>query len=436
VRQLPAPPKGLHPYIHELHATLEKVLQQQRLPLPTTGTGAKPYFEIEEAERAAGVTPTFYNHMPFDGRRYNISAANSIAQNNTGLQQLIDVIDANGGGTGVLPAGIIQYDTDLVFPSDGMFLVGAGGDRGITSPRGTVLKYFGSGVAFKGDAAHSCGLSKMLLWNGGSGTTGLHIFDGSDWLCQNLKIREFDNDNLLVECDTSESTIYNTFIGLAAFKADGTAIGARFVEGAAKATNNNAFINADFGSNLVGIQQDDEVHDNVFLVVELGGCVTGAIIRGRTTLEGANIENTDIGIDLISGAAGSVSGSLHFQNNATADINNPDNRPIFASMQGGGASNSIGFNARNTGQGFRGQEPPTSGGLNFSTTDGSPVLQRADVDHIALMSGYFEAKVPSRAVQLTTTARDALTPQNGFLIYNTTTGKFQGYQGGAWVDLA
>ena len=37
---------------------------------------------------------------------------------------------------------------------------------------------------------------------------------------------------------------------------------------------------------------------------------------------------------------------------------------------------------------------------------------------------------------LTTTQRNALVnPQNGDLIYNTTTNKFQGYAGSAWVDL-
>lgn len=37
--------------------------------------------------------------------------------------------------------------------------------------------------------------------------------------------------------------------------------------------------------------------------------------------------------------------------------------------------------------------------------------------------------------RLTTTQRDALTPTNGLMIYNTTDNKFQGYAGGAWVDL-
>ena len=37
--------------------------------------------------------------------------------------------------------------------------------------------------------------------------------------------------------------------------------------------------------------------------------------------------------------------------------------------------------------------------------------------------------------RMTTTQRDAMTPINGMVIYNTTTNKFQGYQAGAWVDF-
>lgn len=39
------------------------------------------------------------------------------------------------------------------------------------------------------------------------------------------------------------------------------------------------------------------------------------------------------------------------------------------------------------------------------------------------------------ASRMTTTQRDAMTPLNGMVIYNTTTTTIQGYQGGAWTNL-
>jgi hypothetical protein len=35
----------------------------------------------------------------------------------------------------------------------------------------------------------------------------------------------------------------------------------------------------------------------------------------------------------------------------------------------------------------------------------------------------------------TTAQRDALTPQTGMIIYNTTTGNFEGYKASSWATL-
>jgi hypothetical protein len=42
---------------------------------------------------------------------------------------------------------------------------------------------------------------------------------------------------------------------------------------------------------------------------------------------------------------------------------------------------------------------------------------------------------PIKMASFTTTERNALTPSNGDIIYNTTDNKFQGYENGAWVNL-
>lgn len=58
--------------------------------------------------------------------------------------------------------------------------------------------------------------------------------------------------------------------------------------------------------------------------------------------------------------------------------------------------------------------------MSFETDTGKPVIFLQGV---------------TKHVGITTTQRNALTPVNGMIIYNSSTDKFQGYAGGAWVDL-
>ena len=62
--------------------------------------------------------------------------------------------------------------------------------------------------------------------------------------------------------------------------------------------------------------------------------------------------------------------------------------------------------------GIRTNAPITSAALDISSTTGSLVVPR-----------------------MTTTQRNALTAANGMIVYNTTDAKFQGYQGGSWVNF-
>ena len=75
-------------------------------------------------------------------------------------------------------------------------------------------------------------------------------------------------------------------------------------------------------------------------------------------------------------------------------------------------------------------------GIGFRVTNSGSV---ASAERMRLSgAGQLELSATTGALllnRLTTTQRDALTPTNGMIIYNTTTGKFQGYESGAWSNL-
>lgn len=73
---------------------------------------------------------------------------------------------------------------------------------------------------------------------------------------------------------------------------------------------------------------------------------------------------------------------------------------------------------------------------NFQTSgSGTPELA-SDTDILLTAGTRVDiTQSPLKMASFTTTERNALTPQNGDVIYNTTDSKFQGYAGGTWVDL-
>jgi hypothetical protein len=73
---------------------------------------------------------------------------------------------------------------------------------------------------------------------------------------------------------------------------------------------------------------------------------------------------------------------------------------------------------------------------NFQTAGGGTPELASDTDILLTAGTRVEiTQSPLKMASFTTTERTALTPQNGDIIYNTTDSKFQGYAGGAWVNL-
>jgi hypothetical protein len=372
----------------------------------------KPFsstYKRTEAEILLDIIPS--NTLVPEGYviRYSDDYDPGVSEDTVAIQTAINVMGIKNGGDVILEL-LHRFTGTLIFDKHCVRMYcPAGAARNTSIGAGGRLLH--DGVAGQ-TAIKTTGTTLGLMFGGfrleniGASDRGIWLHNAQNFNAKNVYVREFRVENWLQECDGTASSIYNNFEDIAGFTANGafiqTAIGFRQVEGPAKAVNNNKFTQTNFGNNLVGFQQDSECHENAFDVIEVGGCKTGLILRGRTHFVAANLEGCDVvALAIVAGSAASISGSIHFGSN-TLDVDNPGDFPIFASMHGGDSGNSVSISPRNTAIAMRGQPMPVTGGIAFSTADGDPVLNRNTVTHMQFASGI--TKLPQN-VELSTGKR-------------------------------
>lgn len=78
----------------------------------------------------------------------------------------------------------------------------------------------------------------------------------------------------------------------------------------------------------------------------------------------------------------------------------------------------------------------TTESLIINATGPTEINSAADINFNAVDRVKISSQTPFRLANMDTVTRDAIiAPENGDMIYNTDTNKFQGYASGVWVDL-
>ena len=144
------------------------------------------------------------------------------------------------------------------------------------------------------------------------------------------------------------------------------------------------------------------------------------------------------------GSRQSLNGVLAFYDGGTQTINggltSEVNGALLEFGVNEGSGNRFGGSYTQASQGgfFRFDSRP---GQDLLQLYGRPATENSNAGTLALTlraTGVLLLENPTGAFvlnRLTTTQRDALTPINGMLIYNTTLAKFQGYEAGVWTNL-
>lgn len=189
---------------------------------------------------------------------------------------------------------------------------------------------------------------------------------------------------------------------------------------------------------------------NCALTVTRNSGTVSPVVPNSIHLIGADGANTRFQIDTFGTSVGSGIVARTATGTSAAPTAVANGTSIFL-LQGRGY---LGSSYGNTAQiGFTAEELYTNStaktGIAFSTTPSGAtsaveVMRLDGAGHLGLgtsapaTSALLELSSTTGALlisRMTSTQRDALTPVNGMIIYNTTTAKFQAYEAGAWTNI-
>ena len=199
-------------------------------------------------------------------------------------------------------------------------------------------------------------------------------------------------------------------------------------------TGNDAFINfGDDSSAIINlVMHNSDSSDMLQLKTLTGNSIQTASkisIKSRSGSFASPVSPSGGDIQGIINAQSYDAGSANYTANSSINFE-IDNRA--GSVGAGFAYGKLSFNA-NAG---------TSGTPDFKTftwdSQARMAINKTDADANLDVNGDVKLSGASASLllgNLTTVQRDALTPANGMIIYNTTDNKFQGYENGAWANL-
>lgn len=414
-----------------------------------SGTWPSPTVDGLQGVAVSAVAPTTGQVLKYNGTAWAAGAESDPSTTNE-LQTISTVTNSltlsNGGGTITVDTDPANDLTGTGFGINSVFLTGAGSganasyslflgaDAGLNATDASKSNFFGrsagSGAtnatssnffgAFCGENAENAESSNFFGTNAGNGAT-------------NAASSNFFGANAgLTAIDATSANFFGTEAGMGATNAANS----NFF-GASSGTNATNAGNSNFFGFAAGQGSENATSSN-FFGTETGGAAINAAnsnFFGPGAGYGASDANDSnfFGNNSGSGAINASYSNFFGFNTGTADIGSNNiilgcNITLPASTADainlGGVL--FGTGTYNTTTGAQSATPTAAGkiGIGVVTPHASAKLEVSSTTGGVLFP------------RLTTTERNAIaSPANGLMIYNSTTNKFQGYAGGAWVDF-